>query len=112
MVPDIFCLFAFLFISSVAPAKEPAGVPIFEVTPVHSYIKFSVKASVALVGKFDKWDATLTFQSPDVTTGVLEIRIQADSVDTGSGIKNRKLKSKDFFDVEHNPLIVLSPRKS
>jgi polyisoprenoid-binding protein YceI len=26
-------------------------------------------------------------------------------VDTGSGLKNGKLKSKDFFDVEQNPLI-------
>jgi polyisoprenoid-binding protein YceI len=35
----------------------------------------------------------------------LDIKIQAASVDTGSGAKNGKLKSKDFFDVEQNPLI-------
>jgi polyisoprenoid-binding protein YceI len=35
----------------------------------------------------------------DETTGDLEIKIQADSVDTGSGMKNRKLKGKDFFDL-------------
>ena len=33
------------------------------------------------------------------------IKIQADSVDTGSGMKNRKLKSKDFFDVQNFPEI-------
>jgi polyisoprenoid-binding protein YceI len=87
----------------VSLPQAPAGVPAFEVTPVHSSIKFFVKASVALAGKFDKWDATLTFQSPEVSTGVLEIKIQADSVDTGSGMKNGKLKSKDFFDVDNNP---------
>ena len=58
-----------------------------------------------LVGTFDKWDATLTFTSPDVTTGVLDIKIQADSVNTGSGMKDGKLKSKDFFDVKEDPLI-------
>jgi hypothetical protein len=31
---------------------------------------------------------------------VLDIKIQADSVDTGSGLKNGKLKGKDFFDVK------------
>ena len=55
---------------------------------------------MALEGTFDKWDATLTFTSPDVTTGVLDVKIQADSVNTGSGMKDGKLKSKDFFDVE------------
>jgi polyisoprenoid-binding protein YceI len=35
----------------------------------------------------------------------LEIKIQADSVDTGSGMKNGKLKSKDFFNVKENPYI-------
>jgi polyisoprenoid-binding protein YceI len=72
---------------------------------VESWIKFDVKASMNIAGKFDKWDASLTFTSPDETTGVLVITIQADSVDTGSGMKNGKLKSKDFFDVEHNPAI-------
>lgn len=36
--------------------------------------------------KFDRWDASLTFTSPDETTGVLEIKIQADSVDAGGGM--------------------------
>ena len=58
---------------------------------------------MALEGKFDKWDATLTFTSADVTTGVLDIKIQAASVNTGSGMKDGKLKSKDFFDVKQDP---------
>jgi polyisoprenoid-binding protein YceI len=36
---------------------------------------------------------------------ILDIDVQAASVDTGSGMKNGKLKSKDFFDVDQNPLI-------
>jgi polyisoprenoid-binding protein YceI len=86
-------------------SRAQAQAPIFEITPVESWIKFDVKASMNIAGKFDKWDATLKFTSPDETTGVLEIIIQATSVDTGSGMKNGKLKSKDFFDVEQNPLI-------
>ena len=61
--------------------------------------------------KFDKWDATLTFTSPDVSSGVLDIKIQADSVDTGSGMKNGKLKGKDFFDVKGNPYITFHSKK-
>lgn len=94
----IFCLLA----AAVFPSLSRAQAPVFEIIPVESWIKFHVKASTAIAGKFDNWDARLTFTSPDETTGVLEIKIQAASVDTGSGLKNGKLKSKDFFDVEQN----------
>ena len=103
----IFCLFTF----AVFPALSPAQAPVFEIEPAHSSITFHVNASVKIAGKFDKWDAHLTFTSPDETTGVLEIQIQAASVDTGSGMKNGKLKSEDFFDVERNPLITFKSTK-
>ena len=105
------CLLAIAVSATVSRAQAPGGTPVFEVTPLHSTIKFSVKGSVSIAGKFDKWDAALTFQSPDVTTGVLAINIQADSVDTGSGMKNGKLKSEKFFDVENNPTITFQSTK-
>src|SRR5271156_3285738 len=88
-----------------------AQAPVFVITPEDSSVKFFVKASVALEGNFAKWDATLKFTSTDVTTGVLDIKIQAASVNTGSGMKDGKLKSKDFFDVDHNPDITFLSRK-
>ena len=88
-----------------------AQAPVFTITQEDSSITFSVKASVTIAGKFDKWDATLTFTSPDVTTGVLDIKVQAATVDTGSGFKNDKLKSKDFFNVEHDPYITFHSTK-
>jgi len=81
------------------------------IAPEESTIKFSVKASIALEGTFDKWGATLSFTSPDVSTGVLDVKIQADSVNTGSGMKDGKLKSKDFFDVKQDPLITFVSKK-
>ena len=103
----ILCLLAL----AVLPRPSHAQVPVFETTPEDSTIKFYVKASVALVGNFDKWDASLKFPSPDVTTGVLDIRIQAATVNTGSGVKDKKLKSKDFFNVDENPLITFHSTK-
>jgi len=100
-----------LMVLAVFPSLSRAQAPVFEITPMHSSIKFDVKASVDIAGKFDKWDASLTFTSPDETTGVLVITIQAASVDTGSGMKNNKLKGKDFFDVERNPVIMFKSTK-
>jgi polyisoprenoid-binding protein YceI len=103
-------LLPFLAAALLAPLSL-AQVPVFAVTPEESTIKFNVKASVAIAGNFDKWDATLTFTSPDVTTGVLDIKIQAASVNTGSGMKNDKLKSKDFFNVQQDPMITFKSTK-
>jgi len=84
---------------------------VFAITQAGSSIAFNVKASVAIQGTFDNWDATLTFTSPDVTTGVLAVNIQAASVDTGSGFKDSKLTSDDFFAVDQNPLITFTSTK-
>jgi polyisoprenoid-binding protein YceI len=104
----IFCLVTCTLLPSLAQAQAP----VYEITPVASSVNFDVEASVAIKGTFAKWDATLTFASPDVTTGVLDLKIQAATVDTGSSMKNGKLKGKDFFDVEHNPLITFHSTKT
>jgi len=100
--------FAWLVLPAVSRAQE---VPLFAITHEESSITFNVAASVPIRGTFDKWNATMTFTSTDVTTGVLDVEIQAASVDTGSGLKNGKLKSADFFDVNHNPLITFKSTK-
>lgn len=99
------CLLVFALIPSTAHAQVSAGVPVIKILKEDSSIKFDVKASVAIDGTFDKWDSTIAMTSPDVETGVLDIKIQADSVNTGSGMKDGKLKGKDFFDAEHDPFI-------
>src|SRR5262249_24135881 len=66
-------------------AQEASGVPVFKITPAESKVTFHVDASVAIAGTFDNWYASLVFSSPDVTSGVLNIKIDAASVDTGSG---------------------------
>jgi polyisoprenoid-binding protein YceI len=93
------------------PSAVRAQVPTYEVTPEDSTIKFDVESSVPIKGSFSKWTAAMTFKSADVTTGVLEIKIEAGSVDTGSGMKNGKLKGKDFFDVKQNPEITFVSTK-
>ena len=108
---SIFITLASILLASASQTQAADAVPVFKITPVESSVKFDVEASVAITGKFDKWDATLTFTSPDVSSGVLDIKIEADSVDTGNGMKNNKLKGKDFFDVKQNPYITFHSKK-
>jgi polyisoprenoid-binding protein YceI len=92
-------------------AQTTANIPIIKVSPVKSTITFAVKASVPIEGTFSSWDATLTFTSNHVEDGALDIKIQAASVNTGSRIKNDKLKSKDFFDASQDPYITFRSSK-
>jgi polyisoprenoid-binding protein YceI len=105
--------FAVLFIvaSVMLTSMGHAQAPVFTVTPEDSSIKFSVQASISIAGKFDKWDATLTFASTDVTSGILDIKAYAASVNTGSGMKNDTLKGGDFFNADNDPYITFHSTK-
>jgi polyisoprenoid-binding protein YceI len=105
----VLCLLVSTMLPSVSLAQDQ--VPVFKVTPEESDVKFFVKASVAIDGKFNKWEATFTFTSPAAESGVLDVKIYADSVDTGSGMKDDKLKSKDFFNAKDDPYITFHSTK-
>src|SRR5215470_11074746 len=102
---------SFVSSSSIGRAQAPAAVPTFKITPEKSTIEFGVKASVPIEGTFQKWDATFTVTSTEAESGVLDIKIEADSVKTGSGMKDGKLKSKDFFNVAQDPYITFHSTK-
>ena len=89
----------------VVPSVSWAAAPVFSIVPNGSSVTFRVQASVPIQGRFERWKSTLTFTSPDVSTGVLAVNIDAGSVDTGSNIKNRTLTSDQFFDVGNHPTI-------
>jgi polyisoprenoid-binding protein YceI len=101
------CLMAFL----ATPGASYAQVPTYEVTPAESSINFGVESSVSIKGIFEKWNASIKFSSRDVRSAVLEIQIEADSVNTGSHMKDNKLKGKDFFNVKESPLITFQSTK-
>jgi len=98
ILPGVLALLA-------APSIALAAAPVFVVVPAGSAVTFHVKASVPLQGRFDKWKSTLTFTSPDISTGVFVLTVDANSVDTGSGLKDGTLKSSKFFDVKNSPVI-------
>ena len=70
-----------------------------------------MKSSVKLEGRFEKWDASLVFTSTEASTGVLDIKIQADSVNSGNKSKDEKLKGEHCFDVAKDPYITFHSTK-
>ena len=102
------CLMAFL---ASPRASYPQEVPTYEVTPAESSIKFGVDSSVSIKGIFEKWNTSIQFSSRDVRSAALDIEIDAASVNTGSHMKDNKLKGKDFFNVKESPLITFKSTK-
>ena len=88
-----------------------AQVPVFQVTPIQSSIRFNMTSSKPLAGNFDKWNATLTFASPDPTSAVLQVEIQTTSVHSGNSKNDDELKSKDLLNVAQNPVISFKTNK-
>jgi len=97
--------------SSISQAQSPNSGPVFKITPVVSKVTFYVKASVKLEGIFERWDSTLVCTSTDASTCVLDIKIQADSVNSGSASKDEKLKGEHCFDAKNHPYITFHSTK-
>jgi len=108
---DLLATAVFLLVFCALPSASRAQVPSYEVTPEESSIKFGVESSVSIRGTFEKWDASIKFSSRDVRSAVLDIEIEAGSVNTGNHMKDSKLKGKDFFSVKESPFITFKSTK-
>ena len=102
------CVMALLALPLSSYAQE---VPVYLVTPTESSINFGVESSVSIKGIFEKWSTSIQFSSRDVRSATLDIEIEAGSVNTGSHMKDNKLKGKDFFNVKESPLITFKSTK-
>jgi polyisoprenoid-binding protein YceI len=107
LLPSAASMMAFL----ASPLGSYAQAPTYEFTPVESGIKFCVESSVSIQGVFEKWNASIKFSSRDIGSAVLDLEIEAGSVNTGSHMKDSKLKGKDFFNVKESPLITFKSMK-
>jgi polyisoprenoid-binding protein YceI len=104
---SVICLIA----SALLCLPSQAQVPVFQVTPVQSSIRFNVRSSKPMTCDFDKWTATLTFSSRDATSGMLNVEIQAASLHNGTSTMGEKLKGKDFLNVERDQVISFKTNK-
>lgn len=75
--------------------------PSFEV----SHIGFSTQR-----GRFDRSSGKISLD-PKAKTGAIDIRIEADSIDTGLAELEEKLKGAEFFDTAKHPAITFKADK-
>jgi polyisoprenoid-binding protein YceI len=76
------------------------------VVKTDSLIEFHASATFSkVVGVFHSWEADLKMPGDQFTDAALVLEIDADSVTTGSGAKDKEIKGKNFFFVKEHPQI-------
>lgn len=80
-----------------------------------SHIKFSATAkmlgiSSEVIGQFKNFSISMTKQ-PDIEKSVVEVAIDAKSIDTDNARRDRHLRKADFFDVEKYKTITFKSKK-
>jgi polyisoprenoid-binding protein YceI len=104
-----FMLALFLTISGIAVnAQTPAqSGRDFNINIPQSKVEFFVGSSAGDVnGVFQSWSGKLHQTTPGVPqSATLNIEVSADTMRTGSGMKDKMVKGKKFFDVKNFPMV-------
>lgn len=83
-----------------------AAVETYNIDAGHSNVGFSVRHLVSKThGRFAVYDGTIAFDPADHTTAVVNLEIDAASINTDSEKRDGHLKTGDFFEVEKYPKI-------
>lgn len=78
----------------------------FQIDKAHSEAAFQVRHLISKVrGRFSDLSGTIAFDEGQPERSVVDVAIQASSIDTGTNDRDAHLRSDDFFAVEKFPLI-------
>jgi polyisoprenoid-binding protein YceI len=90
------------------PPPAPASAPdrVIVIVKQNSKIEFHASSTFAKVtGVFQDWNADFKLNTDTLENASLQLDIQAGSVHTGSGFKDKEVKGKNFFNVTQFPEI-------
>lgn len=101
---------AFAQNSAGAPAQAAANS--WRIDRGHSELTFSIRHMVSRVrGQFNLWSGTITGDLDDWESAVVDVTIDAASVDTNHERRDADLRGKDHFEVETYPTITFKSTK-
>jgi polyisoprenoid-binding protein YceI len=104
----LLVLLSVLMLGTLASAQD------FAIDVTHSSIGFRVSHMVIskVPGEFRAYEGTIKgFDGGDISTGSVELSIDASSINTRNESRDEHLKSPDFFDVAKFPKITFKSKK-
>jgi polyisoprenoid-binding protein YceI len=102
-----------LAIASAVSLSALAQTAEWKIDPNHSSAQFTVRhmAISNVSGTFTKLTGTAAFNEKDITQSQVTASIDASSVDTRVEMRDKDLRSPNFFDVEKYPTIDFKSKK-
>jgi polyisoprenoid-binding protein YceI len=90
-----------------APRASSSGVKVYTVTKSYSTLSFTATKWMVFKeeGLFQDFGGTLTYSAQDPAKCGIDVTVQAASLDTRNWVRDRELRSDDFFDVEKYPML-------
>lgn len=89
-----------------------AGANEWNFDTAHSRVYFDIRHTYATVrGEFNDFTGTISIDPTNYMVNSVSMSVKVESVDTGIEQRNNHLKTEDFFDVGHYPLMAFESRK-
>ena len=100
-------------LSAVLLLALPAAASTWEVDPAHSVSSFTVRHMMVsnVRGDFGKTTGTVVEDDKDITKSVIDLTVDATTVNTRQEKRDAHLKSPDFFDVAKFPTLTFKSTK-
>src|SRR5436190_20714669 len=85
----------------------------FKLDPVHSFVLFSVQhlGIANTYGRFNDISGIVVFDRDNPSKSSVELSVLVESLDTNNAIRERSLKSPDFFNVKQFPTLTFKSTK-
>jgi len=101
-----------MLIALLALAGPASAADSWAIDKAHSDVTFTVRHLISKVtGRFGSFDATITTDFENMDGSSVKFTIDASSIDTANGDRDKHLRSADFFDVEKFPEITFVSSK-
>ncbi|MDQ0592804.1 polyisoprenoid-binding protein YceI [Chryseobacterium ginsenosidimutans] len=96
----VFLTFVFALLSVVSFAQTA-----WQVDPMHSSVNFNIKhMGISFVqGRFDKFDGKVATKGNNLDNAEFSFQVNVSTINTGVDMRDKHLKSADFFDAEKFP---------
>ena len=95
-----------------APATAPVAANSWRIDQGHSELTFSIRHMVSRVrGHFNRWSGTITGDLNDWENAVVNVTIDAATINTNHERRDADLRGKDHFEVETYPTITFRSAK-
>jgi polyisoprenoid-binding protein YceI len=106
--------FAIVFaITLLASLPALAQTSTWEIDPAHSTAQFTVRhlGISNVTGSFTKVTGSIVLNEKDITQSQVSVTIDVNSVDTRVEMRDKDLRSPNFFDVEKYPTIEFKSKR-